>query len=173
MKPRLLILSDLWGGENIEWLSLYIKKLSVKYEVKFYDSCLLAGIANVNLSEEERHLHFVDKGINEAVTNLLELEKTAVTILAFSIGGVIGWKAALKGLKVTRFIAVSSTRLRYEVAQPFCDIMLYYGELDDFKPEKVWFDSFKELDYQLILNKNHTMYKEVAIINKVCLELVN
>ncbi len=173
MKNRLIILSDLWGNEKAEWISIYIKALSVTYEVKFYDSCSLAGISTINLSEEERHLFFVDRGIENAVNELLRLEKEEVSILAFSVGGVIGWKAILRGLNATKFIAISSTRLRYEIEKPLSDVILYYGELDSFKPKGLWFEKMKEIKFQVEPNKKHAMYKEEEIMNKVCLKLLS
>lgn len=172
MKPRLLILSDLWGSEKIEWLSLYVNLLSVKYEVKIYSSCLLAGIPKVSISEEERHLFFVDGGIDNAVNELLKLEKEKVTILAFSIGGAIGWKAILKGLRVVELVAVSSTRLRYEVEKVLCKTKLYYGELDEFKPSEIWFKKMSGIRVQVIPGKAHDVYKEIETMKNVCLTLL-
>lgn len=44
MKPRLLLLSDLWGKENSLWISNYLAILEEYYECVFYDCCELAGI---------------------------------------------------------------------------------------------------------------------------------
>ena len=56
----------------------------------------------------------MNSGIEIAVQTLLNKEKGEIKILAFSVGGTIAWKAALKGLKVSDLVAVSSNRLRYE-----------------------------------------------------------
>lgn len=114
MKHRLIILSDLWGVTDASWLSKYVDKLLEDFQVTFYSSCELAEMPRKNLSEEERHNFFVNGGLERAVKNLVELEKDRLTVLAFSIGGAIAWKACLKGLDVKKLYAISSTRLRYE-----------------------------------------------------------
>jgi len=134
MKPKLIVLSDLWGFENAYWLTEYCKKLNTVFEVKIYDSCILGNVNVSNTSENKTHKQFVEWGIATAVEKLLTLENKKVTVLAFSIGGVIAWKAALKGLQFDCFYAVSSTRLRYETQKPDGILVLHYGEDDPYKP---------------------------------------
>jgi len=112
MKSRLIILSDIWGIQKLGWVKYYIDLLSSDYDIKYYDSCELGEIETNSLNENIRHRQFVNGGIEIAVNKLLELEKKECNILAFSIGGTIGWKAALSGLKIKNLYAVSSTRLR-------------------------------------------------------------
>ncbi|MEO8237445.1 MAG: alpha/beta hydrolase [Flavobacterium sp.] len=113
-KPRLLILSDLFGGKNPEWVNYYVEKLKSKFEIQYYDVLELGDIDTIDSGEVNIHNQFLNGGIDKAVEVLLHQEKEKVTILGFSIGGTIAWKAALKGLKVSHLIAVSSTRLRFE-----------------------------------------------------------
>jgi dienelactone hydrolase len=165
-KHKLLILTDLWGSHQNDWLQDYIQHLEDKFEISIYDSCQLAEIPEYIQSESERHQHFVNGGIEIAVQNLLQKEKEIVSILAFSIGGTIAWKAALSGLKVNRLTALSSTRLRYETETPNCEIKLIYGELDSNQPELEWFQN-KKIKMNLIEKQGHTFYREEKFINNI------
>ncbi|MGG6230423.1 alpha/beta hydrolase [Tenacibaculum sp. SDUM215027] len=172
MKYRLIILSDLWGVIDASWVSMYVDKLSEDFEVTFYSSCELAEIPEKNLSEEERHHFFVNGGIEKAVKKLVELEKERLIVLAFSIGGTIGWKACLKGLNVKKLYAISSTRLRYETEKPKAEAILYFGEEDNYKPNNSWFERM-EVDYSIIPQKAHEVYKEEEFAAKLCLQIKN
>jgi pimeloyl-ACP methyl ester carboxylesterase len=99
--------------------------------------------------------------------NSPNLEKNKIDILAFSIGGTIAWKAILKGLKVERLFAVSSTRLRYETEVPDCEIKLYFGEKDNWKPDEYWFEKH-QITPEIIKNKSHQMYLEKDFIHLIC-----
>ncbi|WP_428742389.1 alpha/beta hydrolase [Tenacibaculum sp.] len=170
MKPRLLVLSDLWGKENANWVSTYVENLSEDFEVVFYSSCELAGIPDFDITEQERHRLFVESGVEQAVKNLLSLEKEEVVILAFSIGGTIGWKASLRGLMIKDFYAVSATRLRYEEEKLSNKVTLYYGEKDAYKPDGNWFEKMK-VDYHIIPKGTHELYRDKEFAIKLCLEI--
>jgi hypothetical protein len=171
MKPRLIILSDLWGKEKSEWVSDYIQLLKDKFGIQYYDCCELGEIDKVNYTEENLHRQFVNGGIENAVANLLKTEKNQIDILAFSIGGTIAWKSALKGLNVRRLFAVSSTRLRYEEKIPNGAIKLYYGENDSNKPSNNWFEKHS-IDFQIIKNKEHEFYTEIDCTTLICDEIL-
>lgn len=168
MKHRLIILSDLWGVTDDSWVAMYVDKLSEDFQVAFYSSCELAEMPRENLSEEERHVFFVNGGLERAVKNLVELEKERFTVLAFSIGGTIAWKACLKGLDIEKLYAISSTRLRYETEKPKAEAILYFGEEDNYKPNNNWFEKMK-VDYSIISEKVHEMYKEEEFAKRLCL----
>ncbi|WP_163408899.1 alpha/beta hydrolase family protein [Flavobacterium ajazii] len=165
MKPRLLILSDLFGGKNPEWVKLYTEILQSKFDVQYYDVRVLANICLESISESDIHDQFLNGGIEKAVENLLKLEKEEIVILGFSIGGTIAWKAALNGLKVSHLIAVSSTRLRFETQIPDCKINLYFGEKDLNVPNSEWFSDLN-ISNQFFENQGHQLYlqKENAFI---------
>jgi hypothetical protein len=167
MKPRLIIISDLWGIENSKWVNKYIKILASKFEIQFYDSCELGQIDKSEYEESNLHNQFINGGIEIAVKMLLKLEHKEIDILAFSIGGVIAWKAQLNGLKINNFYAISSTRLRNEQKKPKCRINLYFGEKDIYKPTSNWFDSFG-LKPKIFKNKDHKLYTENDCINEIC-----
>ncbi|CAD0001393.1 alpha/beta hydrolase [Flavobacterium salmonis] len=159
MKPKLLILSDLFGGKNPEWVQLYTEILHSKFDVQYYDVRELADISLECVTESDIHNQFLNGGIEKAVENLLKLEKGEITALGFSIGGAIAWKAALKGLKVSHLIAVSSTRLRFETQIPCCKIKLYFGQKDLNLPNPEWFSALK-ISNHFFENQGHSLYLE-------------
>jgi len=109
----------------------------------------------------------IKSGIEIATKRLLELENGKISILAFSIGGVIAWKAGLIGLKIVNFYAVSSTRLRNETKKPKGNIEVFYGSKDKYRPKTDWFKKLN-IANQIIKNKDHEMYKENEFASKIC-----
>ncbi|MCD0468306.1 alpha/beta hydrolase [Flavobacterium sp. JAS] len=167
VKPRLLILSDLFGGKDPEWVKNYTDLLRSKFEIQYYDVLELANINVSNLKETDIHNQFLNDGIDNAVENLLKLERGKVVILGFSIGGTIAWKAALKTLEVSHLFAVSSTRLRYETESPNCKLKLYFGEKDPNKPNLKWFLDLN-LTHEILQNQNHQLYLEENNCSLIC-----
>lgn len=157
VKPRLLILSDLFGGENPDWIQYYTDQLKSKFDIQYYDVRELANISLECIAESDLHNQFLNGGIEKAVENLLKIEKEETLVLSFSIGGFIAWKAALKGLKVSHLIAVSSTRLRFETKVPNCKIKLYFGDKDLNAPSLNWFSDLK-IPNQFFKNETHQFY---------------
>lgn len=171
MKPRLIILSDLWGKENTDWVSNYVETLKDKFEIQYYDCCELGAVDKTDCTEKNLHEQFVNGGIERAVANLLLSEKEKINILAFSVGGTIAWKAALKGLNVENLFAVSSARLRYENEIPNSTIKLYFGENDNNKPTDDWFEKIS-VDFEIIKNREHHFYTEMDFITSICDEIL-
>jgi hypothetical protein len=171
MKPRLLILSDLWGKEKSDWVLDYVELLKNKFEIQYYDCCELGEIDKTNYTEENLHNQFVNGGIEKAVENLLKIEKNQIDVFAFSIGGTIAWKASMKGLNVRNLFAVSSTRLRHENEIPNGAIKLYYGENDCNKPSNDWFEKHS-IDFEIIKNKEHDFYTDKECGTSICDEIL-
>lgn len=171
MKPRIIILSDLWGKEKSDWVAGYVELLEDKFEIQYYDCCELGEIDKTNYTEENLHNQFINGGIEKGVENLLKTEKNKINILAFSIGGTIAWKAALKGVNVRSLFAVSSTRLRYEDKIPNGTIKLYYGENDSNRPSNNWFEKHS-IDFEIIKNKEHDFYTEKDFATLICDEIL-
>lgn len=167
LKPKLIILTDLWGLKNSSWLDQYKELLESDFDLKIYDSCKLAEIENNDFNEKQLHSYFINQGINTAVENLISLEKGNVHILGFSIGGTIAWKAGLNGLNIINLFAISSTRLRYETVKPDCKIILIFGEKDSFIPDNKWSENLN-LELEIIKDGKHDSYKNEKIINSVC-----
>ena len=171
LKPRLILLSDIWGQTNSEWISYYIDHLSEHFDIKFYDVCELAAIDRAKFTVEEVHQEFINGGIDFAVKRLFEQETEAVIVLGFSIGGLIAWKASLSGMKTSHLFAISSTRLRYETEKPKGDITLFYGSLDTFIPTTSWFDNMK-IETHIYQDEVHEMYRKEEIARSICNQIL-
>ena len=161
----------MWGKEKLNWVSEYVALLCDNFEIQYYDCCDLGSIDKINFTEQNLHNQFVNGGIEIAVENLLNREKGKIKILAFSVGGTIAWKAALKGLNVSVLFAVSSTRLRYESEAPSCCVRLYFGENDVYKPSLNWFKKHK-ISCKIYNDRNHEMYLEGDLIKIICDEIL-
>ncbi len=165
MKQKIIILSDLWGKGKSDWVNNYVELLRPTFDVVLYDSCVLGEIDLTNYSKKSIHEQFVHGGVDIAVANLLEKEKGEITVLAFSIGGTVAWKAGLKGLKIVNFFAVSSTRLRYEEVKPNCAIHLYFGALDNYHPALDWFKKLSITEFTILKNEWHNLYTSSEFIS--------
>lgn len=171
LKPRLLLLSDIWGETNSEWTRYYMDILSPNFVIQFYDVCALAGIDRKKFTSDEVHHEFINGGIDRAVIRLLEKETEPVAVLGFSIGGLIAWQASLSGLKTAHLFAVSSTRLRYEIEKPNTEINLIYGSLDPFAPDNSWFEKL-EIEFEVFENEEHEMYRKQKVAVDICTKMM-
>ena len=118
MAEKLVVISDMWGVKKGLWITSYFGYLQQYYNITFYD-CQQLGNIDVPVSTEENiHKAFVEGGIDTAVAHLLKKEKDPCHYLAFSTGGTIAWKAALKGLPTKSLTAISPTRIRLEKEKP-------------------------------------------------------
>lgn len=163
---RLIILSDLWGSFQLNWLDEYLHRTKIYRQVQFYDCHELGAIDAAKMEEGALHQQFIAGGIDRAVIQLCELEKDACDVLAFSIGGTIAWKAALRGLKVSRLLAVSATRLRYESERPGCHVNLIYGALDQYQPSRDWFLKMK-LKAIIRGGFGHELYRDPLVAKEI------
>ncbi|MGV8945504.1 MAG: alpha/beta hydrolase [Lutibacter sp.] len=164
---KIILLSDLWGKEKSDWITYYTTVLEKYFNVKYYDSCDLGNIDKSDYLEEKLHNQFVNGGISRAVESILQKEKEPITVIGFSIGGLIAWKACLSGLKVQNLFAISSTRLRYETLKPSGKIELFYGEVDAYKPDSNWFHKMK-IKENLYKNEDHEFYRKEEIAKEIC-----
>lgn len=167
MKPRLIILSDLWGFEEAEWVNTYHQLLHPHFELEYYDSRKLVDLDLSDNSKSGVHVQFVNGGIERGVFKLGQIEKESIWILGFSVGGTIAWKAALKNLKVEKLYAISSTRLRYEKEKPNCDCNLFFGKDDRYSPSPIWAEDLG-VNCQYLPAKGHECYEEDKVAMKIC-----
>lgn len=172
MSSKLIIISDLFGFDDSTWIGNYLEFLESYFEISCYDSCKLAGIDQDELTQDELHSQFINGGIDKAVEELLKSEPTEIDVLAFSIGGTIAWKAALRGLKIKNLYAISSTRLRYENQKPNCSIHLLFGENDLFKPEKSWFKNLN-MESNILKDETHKLYKNEEFTAHLCKRIIS
>lgn len=157
MKQKIVILSDIFGEKNKEWLASYFSFLEQDFVVQFYNSLKLAEIDFAGRDKESIHQEFIEKGIEIAVKNLIQLEKEPVLTIGFSIGGTIAWKAASEGLKASKLVLLSATRIRFETEKPPTEIYLIYGADDLNIPSKLWFDNMKLIP-KVIIEEGHEFY---------------
>lgn len=173
MKPRLVILSDLWGELKSDWVSKYIELLRPTFDIVYYDCCELGNIDSTDYSETRIHEQFLNGGIDATVNSLLEKEKGYISVLSFSIGGTIAWKAGLKGLNIVTLFAISSTRLRYESSKPNCFIQLFYGDLDKHRPDDTWFKKLGSIDFSIFKNETHDLYMNKNNVIQICDKIIS
>jgi len=148
----------LWGKRKSTWWPWYLDSLKKHFDLHCYDACELGNIDLSIYEEKAIHRQFVHGGIEVAVSHLLQQEKYKVHLLAFSIGGTIGWKAIQQGLKVASFCAVSATRLRYENEKINTPTQLFYGANDPYRPRQDWFDQHHYLHKEIIPSQGHAVY---------------
>ncbi|MFA7272237.1 MAG: alpha/beta hydrolase [Crocinitomicaceae bacterium] len=170
-KQRLVLLSDLWVQQQSEWIQSYLEQLEPHFNCVYYDVAALAGISTQDSFAAEIHAAFVQGGIDRAVQALLNLEKKKTIVLAFSIGGTIAWKAALKGLPTISLTAVSSTRLRKEYQKPTCEIALHFGDQDVNRPQDEWFEAL-EIYPEIHFAQQHEFYMLESACKMICDQLI-
>lgn len=164
MKQKLIVISDLWGLKKGAYLNRYINILEPFFEVNVIDSLKLANIDQRVFTKESIHRQFIEGGIDRASKRLLDCLDEPCSVLAFSVGGVIAWKAALQSHKIKHLICISSTRLRYEKQKPNCLISLVYGSEEPYAPNKEWY--LKQLiDPVLIPNEKHDFYRTIGDVS--------
>jgi hypothetical protein len=174
MKPSLhtqqvYLITDIGGKENATYARLFGQMLSPHQCLQVIDVCELAGI-DVSLSESIKHRQFLDFGIHRAVESLKKYADPSAIFIGCSMGGLIIWKAALLCLDFKKFIAIASTRLRFETDHPQGEFKLYFGTLDPNNPDISWFSLLNDHSYQF-LDGDHYIYTQPEIIRNICLEL--
>lgn len=172
MAEKLLVVSDMWGIKKGLWITSYFGYLQQYYNIEFYDAQQLANLDLPVMTEDNIHKAFVEGGIDTAVAHLLKKEQEPCHVLAFSTGGTIAWKAALKGLPIISLTAISPTRIRLENEAPNCDINLMYGECDQFKPDVHWAEQVG-VEFDIVPNFGHELYSDEKIITDVCMDMLN
>ncbi len=155
---RLILLSDIHGLKNSNWMKDYQKILATEFEVQTYCVLELAGI-NPSLPVKEKHALLINGGMEKAAKELVQKEKGFVTVIGFSIGGSIAWKAALLGWEVGCLYAISSTRIRKEEIKPKTEIKLIFGAEDSNTPDELWYQKM-EIIPKVLLEKRHDLYME-------------
>lgn len=171
MAERLVVLSDMWGVKKGLWITSYLGYLQQYYNIVFYDIQQLSNIDLTIQSKENLHAAFVENGIDTAVAHLLKKEKTASHYLAFSTGGTIAWRAALKGLPMKSLYTASATRIRMENLKPDCPTTLLFGGNDSYKPNDEWVEKL-DAELEVIPNFGHECYTDEKIIGKICQDLL-
>lgn len=173
IKPTLLLISDLLGNSNADYLLKYESLLESRFAVSKVDVCKLAEIHN-SKEIDPNHSAFINEGgLTKSVKNLQKQYTGSIDFLiGFSIGGTVAWQACLQNLSVRRLICISSTRLRKETQKPNCIIDVYYGKKDNHRPNQNW-KLLSRLETKIIAGVGHEFYKRDEYIKSFCLELKN
>lgn len=171
MAEKLVVVSDMWGAKKGLWIASYFGYLQQYYDIVFHDSQQLGNIDVPISTEENIHRAFVEGGIDTAVSHLLKKESAPAHYLAFSTGGTIAYKAAIKGLPMKSLTAISATRIRLENDRPDTSLNLVYGESDEFKPTHAWAKKIGA-DLNVIPNFGHQLYSDEKVISQICMELL-
>jgi len=172
MKERLLLISDLWGFNNCDWIQLYIDKLVSDFDLTLFDCHIQSEIPHSLTSEKEIHQYFTTDGIKICTEKLRNCITKKTSVLAFSIGGTIAWKTALKNIQFNTLYTVSSTRLRLENKRPSGNIRLFYGTEDNYRPSDAWFKQ-NNISYTLFQGKKHNLYMKSDSCESICSSLIN
>ncbi|MEM9361181.1 MAG: hypothetical protein AAGA43_01035 [Bacteroidota bacterium] len=171
MAEKLVVISDMWGVKKGMWITSYFGYLQQYFTIVFHDAQQLGNVDVAVSTEENVHNAFVQGGIDTAVAHLLKKETKPCHYLAFSTGGTIAWKAALKGLPMKSLTAVSPTRIRLEEEKPNVAMRLIFGERDTFKPDLKW-ASKVEAKLEIVPGFGHDLYSDEKIISDVSLGLL-
>lgn len=170
MAERLVVLSDMWGVKKGLWVTSYMGYLQQYYDITYYDCAQLGGVS-VSGCKDATHKAMLDCGLENAVSALLELETEPSHYLAFSMGGAVAWKAALKGLPVKSLCTVSATRVRMEENAPQCDLKLFFGAEDAHKPSPQWLQQMNA-EVETMPDLDHDMYTHDQVARHICLDLL-
>jgi hypothetical protein len=160
---RLIVLSDINGlflpeQQEVTTSSQPLKQFNTPDKL---NSLALAGI-DEGENQDSKHQAFIAGGIDTAAEKLVEQYPDGVPFaLGLSVGGVILWRAALKGLSVGNLLCFSSTRLRFEKNAPNCSVRLYFGENDTYRPEARWFHDLG-LQLNLVPGAGHEFYRTAS-----------
>ncbi len=171
MAEKLVVISDMWGVKKGMWITSYFGYLQQYFDIVFHDAQQLGNVDVTVSNQENIHSAFVNGGIDTAVAHLLKKETEPSHYLAFSTGGTITWKAALKGLPMKSLTTISPTRVRFEEGKPNVPLRLIFGECDEFKPGLKWANTV-DAKLEIIPGFGHDLYSDEKVISDVCLGLL-
>ena len=170
MKP-LVILSDI-NGLFLPQIITSTDNLNKYNEIHQLDSLTLAGLHDKK-DKENSHQYLINKGIDEAANALVLKYPNGIAVgLGLSIGGAILWRAIGKGLNVDYLLCFSSTRLRFETTKHLCRTTLYFGELDSYRPDQLWFQKLN-LKENVLSGQGHEFYLSQLALDIFSTELQN
>ncbi len=169
---RIIIISDLWGGNDPPWLKFYYQIFPSNDEVVYYDICDLSEMSVELISEKDRHDFLTSGGIDTAVDNLIYKESGQINILGLSVGGVVGWKFGLKSGRLRKLFTISSTRLRLEKEKPIEEITMYFGEKDKYAPNVDWLCNMN-VSHHFSAGEEHNMYMQEHFVKEISGNIVD
>jgi pimeloyl-ACP methyl ester carboxylesterase len=171
MAEKLVILSDMWGSKKGLWITSYLGYLQQYFDIQYYDTYQLADVDHVVCSQENLFNTFKNGGMETAVAQLMNMEKTAAHYLTFCCGGTVAWAAAHRGLPIKSLYAIAPMVIPADIPSPDCPVRLLFGEKDEHLPAEEW--AVKQgVSLQVLANYGHELYTDEKIIQKVCLTLL-
>ena len=167
MSDKIVILSDIWGN----YFPNYNQLRSPDLNITAYDSVSLSGIESQDIDSATLHQQMVSQGIDHAVLKLLQLETQPKNYIGCSVGSLIIWKAALKGLPINNLLAFSSTRLRFEEQSPPCPFRVYFGNKDVYRPDGRWMQKMG-IENCRVITGDHEFYRDEKGIKPILDKLI-
>ena len=119
----------------------------------------LAGLSGrPGLRGDALHHHlFNEDGMRHAVRALRKIDGRPCLGIGFSAGGTALWNAVKEGLELQALICVSSTRLRFETSPLNIPTMVFWGELDPYRPPESWNHAVPQR-WKTYAGKQHDFY---------------
>lgn len=118
-----------------------------------------ADLANMpQLVGEELHQFLFEKGgFETAATRISTLEPQFDIAIGFSVGGSLIWRACQEGLETQTVFCLSSTRLRKEKSKIKPVSHVFFGALDENRPDNEWLRSYPDF-YLIGRHEDHGFY---------------
>jgi len=171
MAERLVVLSDIWGAKKGMWITSYLGYLQQYFDIVYYDSQQLSDIDVVNYTPEEVCAALEHGGMDTAVAQLMIKETVPSHYLSFCCGGLIAWKAALRGLPMKSLYSVSPLNIQLENERPDIPVTLLYGEHQEDRPSQAWVDHMN-VPIEVVPKFGRELYTDEKIIKKVSLNIL-
>ncbi|MBX5224908.1 alpha/beta hydrolase [Rhizobium sp. NLR9b] len=112
-----------------------------------------------DLRGDALHDHLFNRdGMRHAVRALHEIDGRGCLGIGFSAGGTVLWNAVKEGLELQALICVSSTRLRFETSPLAIPTMVFWGELDPYRPIESWNNAVPQC-WKIYAGKQHDFYR--------------
>ncbi|PDS81275.1 alpha/beta hydrolase [Rhizobium sp. L43] len=124
----------------------------------------LSGRPGLRGDELHHHL-FNGDGMRHAVRALREIDGRSCLGIGFSAGGTALWNAVKEGLGLQALVCVSSTRLRFETSPLNIPSMVFWGELDPYRPAEGWNKAVPRC-WKTYAGKQHDFYRIDALTAK-------
>ncbi|MBB4236867.1 hypothetical protein GGD57_003463 [Rhizobium esperanzae] len=121
----------------------------------------LSGRSDLRGDALHDHL-FNQGGMSHAVRALREIDGRGCLGIGFSAGGTALWNAVKEGLELQALICVSSTRLRFETSPLDIPTMVFWGELDPYRPPESWNNAVPTC-WKTYAGKQHDFYRLDAL----------
>lgn len=164
---KCIVLTDINGLPSHE--TCFLSGLNGSVAV---DRVGLGEILGVPYRGEELYRVLVQGGFDIAAYKVLERFGDAEIGLGYSSGGVVLWKSVLRGLRLSRLVCISSTRLRDEDPHAMrIPTLTAFGDQDVSRPSALWGEG-SDLERLLLPGAGHSFYADEDASWSACREAV-